>query len=115
MFPRCALLLVLLSPTLVACTTAREPADLAIVGGLLHDGSEGAASVRDLVVRDGRVLAVGTDAARRYDAARTIDAQGMVVAPVSYCRMDSCLVKVPKPVSRNTYWKNVTCTLYASI
>ena len=81
MFPRCALLLVLLSPTLVACTTAREPADLAIVGGLLHDGSEGAASVRDLVVRDGRVLAVGIDAARRYDAARTIDAQGLVVAP----------------------------------
>ncbi|MDZ3799454.1 MAG: amidohydrolase family protein [Xanthomonadales bacterium] len=77
----CALLLALLSPVLASCAVGHEPADLAIVGGLLHDGGEGAAHVRDLVIRDGRVLAVGVDAARRYDATRTIDARGLVVAP----------------------------------
>ena len=78
---RCTLLFALLLPALAACAVKHEPADLAIIGGLLHDGGEGTASVRDLVVRDGRILAVGTDAARRYDAARTIDARGLVVAP----------------------------------
>ncbi|KAF1684941.1 amidohydrolase [Pseudoxanthomonas broegbernensis] len=59
-----------------------RPADLAIVGGLLHDGGEhDRARVRDLVIGEGRVLAVGPDAARGYRAARTIDARGLAVAP----------------------------------
>ena len=79
---RCRLLLLAtLLPVLGACTAAREQADIAIVGGLLHDGGEGTASVRDLVIRDGKVLAVGADVAHRYNATRTIDASGMVVAP----------------------------------
>lgn len=78
---RHVLLSALLLPVLAACTAAREPADLAIVGGLLHDGGDGTASIRDLVIRDGRVLAVGADAARSYDVSRTIEAHGWVVAP----------------------------------
>lgn len=64
-----------------ATAGAREPADLAIVGGRVHDGGTEPSGVADVVIRDDRILAVGRDAARRYRAARTIKAAGKVVAP----------------------------------
>lgn len=60
---------------------AREAADLAIVGGRVHDGSAAPSAVGDVVVRDGRIIAVGPEAALRYTPARTLLAQGRVVAP----------------------------------
>ncbi|UNK59075.1 amidohydrolase family protein [Pseudoxanthomonas daejeonensis] len=60
---------------------ARETADLAIVGGRVHDGGTDPSRIGDVVVRDGRIVAVGAGAARGYEAARVIDAHGKVVAP----------------------------------
>lgn len=78
--PSCSLLLLAL--TLVATgADARETADLAIVGGRVHDGGTQASRVADVVIRGDKIVAVGRGAARRYEAARTIKAKGKVVAP----------------------------------
>ena len=77
--PRFALVLVAI--TAVAPATAREHADLAIVDGRVHDGGTEPSRVGDVVIRDGRIVAVGPGAASGYDAARVVDARGRVVAP----------------------------------
>ena len=64
-----------------ASAAAGESADLAIVGGRVHDGGTGPSSVRDVVIRGDKIVAVGQDIAHRYDVARTIHAGGKVVAP----------------------------------
>lgn len=53
--------------------------DLAITGGTVIDGSGEPGRRADVGVRDGRVVAVGS--IDPSDAARTIDASGLVVAP----------------------------------
>jgi N-acyl-D-aspartate/D-glutamate deacylase len=52
--------------------------DLAIVGGTVIDGTGSARRRADVGVRDGRVVAVGT---LDEQAAKTVDAGGLVVAP----------------------------------
>lgn len=64
-----------------AAGEGREPADFAIVGGLLHDGGRQPARIADLVVRGDRIVAVGAGVAAGYDAKRVVDARGFVVAP----------------------------------
>ncbi len=73
---------------LVACGTADAPPeapapdagrfDLAITGGRVIDPETGLDAVRDVGIRDGAVAALGT---APLDAAETIDATGLVVAP----------------------------------
>jgi N-acyl-D-amino-acid deacylase len=58
-----------------------RPVDLVLADGLLIDGS-GAPPVRgDLVVDDGRIVALGPDAAAGFAPGVRIDASGRVVAP----------------------------------
>ncbi|WP_024868574.1 N-acyl-D-amino-acid deacylase family protein [Pseudoxanthomonas suwonensis] len=76
-----ALLAAALAAILPTGAKALEPADLAIVGGRVHDGGSGPSSTGDVVVRGDRIVAVGPDVARAYAPARTIDAAGKIVAP----------------------------------
>src|SRR5271167_4811853 len=53
--------------------------DIVIRGGLVIDGSGRKGEIADVAVRDGRIAAVGPSPAA--GAARTIDAEGLAVAP----------------------------------
>ena len=56
-------------------------ADILIRGGTVHDGT-GAEPVRaDVAIRDGRIVGVGHDLCAEGEAARVIDAAGLLVAP----------------------------------
>jgi N-acyl-D-amino-acid deacylase len=55
------------------------PYDILIQGGSIIDGSGAPARPADVAIRDGRLVAVGMVTAE--PAARTIDAEGLVVAP----------------------------------
>jgi len=61
-----------------ACGPGEGPYDLVIAGGRVIDPESGLDGVRDVGIRDGRIAAV---AEGRLDGARTIDAEGLVVAP----------------------------------
>lgn len=66
---------------LSACTPA-EPADLVLTGGKIAIVDEAFSIHSTLVVRDGRVLAVGgPELASEYDATRTVDLEGRLVVP----------------------------------
>ncbi|NQT17490.1 MAG: D-aminoacylase, partial [Planctomycetes bacterium] len=58
---------------------AAVDADLLLRGGTIHDGSGAEPVVGDVAVRDGRIVAVGKVTPGKID--RTIDCQGLVVAP----------------------------------
>jgi dihydroorotase/N-acyl-D-amino-acid deacylase len=69
---------------ILACGDS-EPAgsiayDLLLIGGTVIDGTGAAGRAADLAIRDGRIVAVGSDLPRD-SAVRTIDASGHVVAP----------------------------------
>ena len=68
--------------TLSACTGGREPVDLILTGGPIAIVDESFSIVETIVIRDGRVLAVG-DArlANDFDAATTVDLAGRLVVP----------------------------------
>src|SRR5438477_3710767 len=53
--------------------------DLVVKGGRLADGTGNPSYLGDLAIRGGRIVAVGVLPA--HQAARTIDATGLVVAP----------------------------------
>lgn len=57
---------------------AQERGDLAIVGGRVVDPASGLDAVRNVLVRDDRIVTITES---RVEAARTIDATGLVVAP----------------------------------
>ena len=59
-------------------TDAAEPFDLVVAGGRVIDPESGHDAVADVAIRDGRVVALGSDLG---PARRTIDATGNVVAP----------------------------------
>ncbi len=63
-----------------AATGERPACDLLFVGGRVIDGSGNPAFPADVAVKDGRIVAVGK-LRGRFDAARTIDATGKIVAP----------------------------------
>lgn len=71
---------------LTACLGVRqEPAagtaDIIITGGTLFDGSDSPGRIADVAIADDRIIAVGEGLSDRYQATRTIDASGLVVAP----------------------------------
>ncbi|MDA0330018.1 MAG: amidohydrolase [Gemmatimonadetes bacterium] len=79
---RHAPLAVLLTAAGFAACAPTEPADLVLTGGKIAIVDEAFTIHSTLVVRDGRVLAVGgPEIASRYDAARTIDLAGRLVVP----------------------------------
>lgn len=60
---------------------AKETADVIIVGGTIHDGSDAASRVGDVVVRGDRIVYVGPDARQRFNAPKVVSAAGKIVAP----------------------------------
>ena len=76
---------VLLFALFVSCAAhtadTRRPADVLIRGGTVFNGDEGAPAILDVVLAGDTIAYIGNDAATRFDAARTIDARGKIVAP----------------------------------
>ena len=72
---------IVLMLVLAALGRAQQPPayDLLIAGGQVLDGSGTPAAIRDIAVKDGRIVAVGR--LRGSGAREVIDATGMVVAP----------------------------------
>jgi N-acyl-D-aspartate/D-glutamate deacylase len=69
----------LIVPCIMASAlTAQEVGDIAIVGGRVMDPASGLDGVRNVLVRGDRIVAITRDP---IQAARTIDASGLVVAP----------------------------------
>ncbi|WP_211260701.1 N-acyl-D-amino-acid deacylase family protein [Pseudoxanthomonas dokdonensis] len=64
-----------------APVAALTQVDVVIRGGTVYDGSGGDPRQQDVVVSDGRIVALTDDASRHYRARRLLDAKGMVVAP----------------------------------
>src|SRR6185369_6946301 len=62
-------------------STASAPLDLLIVKGKLVDGSGKGARKADVGIRGDRIVFVGDARKAKLEAARTIDANGMIVAP----------------------------------
>ncbi len=65
--------------TLLFTGCAREPVDLLITGGTVIDGSGEASFEGGIAIREGVIVAVGEVGS--FQAAETIDASGLVVAP----------------------------------
>ncbi|MFC4313919.1 amidohydrolase family protein [Steroidobacter flavus] len=60
---------------------AKEQSDLIIVNGTVHDGSDAASRVGDVVIRGDRIVYVGSKAQEKFSAGKIIDATGKIVAP----------------------------------
>jgi len=58
-----------------------QAADVILLGGTIHDGSDAAPSIGDIAVRDDKIVYVGPDARQRFAASQVIDASGLIVAP----------------------------------
>lgn len=78
---RACLLFVLFTSCAVHAADTRRPADVLIHGGLVYTGAEGEPKIADVVLAGDTIAYVGDDAASRFNPARTIDAQGQIVAP----------------------------------
>src|SRR6185295_6635116 len=76
---------VLLFALFASCTAyaadARRPADVLIRGGTVYTGEDTAPKILDVVLAGDKIVYLGADAASKFNAARTIDAQGKIVAP----------------------------------
>ena len=62
-------------------TPPREAVDVLITGGLVFDGHDTPGRAADVALSADRIVAVGDDLAGRYQATRTVDASGKIVAP----------------------------------
>jgi N-acyl-D-amino-acid deacylase len=75
----------LLASILAGCASqsaeGRRSADVLIRGGVVYTGEEGEPRIRDVVISGDAIVYVGDDAAAMFDAARTIEATGKIVAP----------------------------------
>ena len=78
---RACLLFALFAGCAAHAADTRRPADVLIRGGTVFSGDESAPSILDVVLAGDKIAYIGTDAGSRFDAARTIDAQGKIVAP----------------------------------
>ncbi|WFL76417.1 amidohydrolase family protein [Altererythrobacter arenosus] len=79
--PACLGLILLSACQSVVAGPDREAADLLITGGTVFDGSLADGRRVDVVVDDGRISFVGEGARARFNAAKTIVAEGLIVAP----------------------------------
>jgi N-acyl-D-aspartate/D-glutamate deacylase len=60
---------------------AKERSDVIIANGTVHDGSDAASRLGDVVIRGDRILYVGSNAREKYSADKIVDATGKIVAP----------------------------------
>lgn len=80
----CVLAAACAPPARPAAPSPDGPADLVVVGGAVWTGVEGADDARAVAVRDGRIVAVGSEAEVRGMAGpgtRVVDARGGMVVP----------------------------------
>ena len=70
---------ILLALATCALTSCSPSLDLIVAGGLVVDGTGGPGYTADIGVKDGRIVEIGDLSARQ--AKRTVNAEGMVVAP----------------------------------
>jgi N-acyl-D-amino-acid deacylase len=61
--------------------TATLPADFLIQGGTVYTGGDAAPATVDVVIAADKIVYVGPDGAKRYQARRVVRAQGKIVAP----------------------------------
>lgn len=80
-----AVLAAIAMASVASCSKAPAPemqaADVILLGGIIHDGSDAAPRTGDIAVRDDKIVYVGPDARRRFAAPQVIDASGLIVAP----------------------------------
>ena len=88
-----------------ALAAPREKADVLIRGGTIYDGGTGKPYVGDIAIRGDRIVHVGKSGG--VDAARVIDARGMIVAPGfidAHTHADSFIRSPDKAVRVNAAW-----------
>jgi N-acyl-D-aspartate/D-glutamate deacylase len=73
--------LALLASCASEAADTRRSADVLIHGGLVYTGEQAEPRTLDVVLTGDSITYVGTDAAAQFNAARTIEAQGKIVAP----------------------------------
>lgn len=60
---------------------AATPADLLIEGGTIHTGADAAPLTGDVVIAADRIVYVGPDGAKHFQARQVVNARGKIVAP----------------------------------
>lgn len=71
----------LLVPLLVSPMAWAAPADVIIAGGTVYTGADAPPATADVVIAGDKIVYVGPDAARRFEARQTFAAKGKIVAP----------------------------------
>lgn len=64
-----------------AAAPADLPADLLIEGGTIYSGADAAPLTGDVVIAADKIVYVGPDGAKRYQARQVVNARGKIVAP----------------------------------
>src|SRR5262250_744631 len=104
---RASLLFVLFASCAAHAADTRRSADVLIRGGTVFTGDEGASKILDVVLAGDTIVYIGDDAASKFDAARTIDAQGKIVAPGfidPHTHPDSYIRSKDRAQRRNAPW-----------
>jgi N-acyl-D-amino-acid deacylase len=104
---RAVLLFALFASCAAHAADTRRPADVLIRGGTVYSGEEGAPKILDVVLAGDTIAYVGTDAASQFNAARTIEAQGKIVAPGFidlHTHPDSYIRSQDRAQRRNAPW-----------
>jgi N-acyl-D-aspartate/D-glutamate deacylase len=86
---------------------ARQPADILIHGGFVYTGEAAEPRVLDVVITGDTITYVGDDAASRFTTARTIEANGKIVAPGfidPHTHPDSYIRSQDRAQRRNAPW-----------
>ena len=66
---------------LSSAQAANAPADYIIAGGTVYTGADVAPTTADVVIVGDNIAYVGPDAAKKYDAKKTVNAKGKIVSP----------------------------------
>ncbi|MHB1207074.1 MAG: N-acyl-D-amino-acid deacylase family protein [Rhodospirillaceae bacterium] len=60
---------------------ANAPADFIIAGGTVYTGADASPTVTNVVIVGDKIAYIGPDAAKKYDAKKTVNAKGKIVSP----------------------------------
>ena len=65
----------------IGSAVAGVPADVLIQGGTVYSGADASPSNYDVVITGDKIVYVGPDGAKRYEAREVVNAEGKIVAP----------------------------------
>ena len=71
----------LASTALAPLSVAAAPADFIIAGGTVYTGADTGPTTADVVIAGDKIVYVGPDAAKKFEAKTTFDAKGKIVTP----------------------------------